>query len=33
LIGVTLRGLLGRKLRATLTAVPIVLGVAMISGT
>jgi len=32
-IGVTLRGLLGRKLRATLTAVAIVLGVAMISGT
>jgi putative ABC transport system permease protein len=32
-IGVALRGLLGRKLRATLTAVSIVLGVAMISGT
>jgi putative ABC transport system permease protein len=32
-IGVTLKGLLGRKLRATLTAVSIVLGVAMISGT
>jgi putative ABC transport system permease protein len=32
-INVTLRGLLGRKLRATLTAIAIVLGVAMISGT
>jgi putative ABC transport system permease protein len=32
-IGVALKGLLGRKLRATLTAVAIVLGVAMISGT
>jgi len=32
-IGVTLKGLLGRKLRASLTAVSIVLGVAMISGT
>jgi putative ABC transport system permease protein len=32
-IGVALRGLLGRKLRAALTAVAIVLGVAMISGT
>jgi putative ABC transport system permease protein len=32
-ITVALRGLLGRKLRATLTAVSIVLGVAMISGT
>ncbi len=31
--GVALKGLLGRKLRATLTAVAIVLGVAMISGT
>ncbi len=33
MIGVALRGLLGRKLRATLTAISIVLGVAMISGT
>jgi len=32
-IRVALRGLLGRKLRATLTAVAIVLGVAMVSGT
>jgi len=32
-IRVALRGLLGRKLRAVLTAVAIVLGVAMISGT
>jgi putative ABC transport system permease protein len=32
-IGVALKGLLGRKLRASLTAVAIVLGVAMISGT
>jgi putative ABC transport system permease protein len=32
-IRVALRGLLGRKLRASLTAVAIVLGVAMISGT
>jgi putative ABC transport system permease protein len=32
-IRVALRGLLGRKLRALLTAVAIVLGVAMISGT
>jgi putative ABC transport system permease protein len=32
-IGVALKGLLGRKLRAVLTAVSIVLGVAMISGT
>jgi putative ABC transport system permease protein len=31
-IGVALKGLLGRKLRATLTAFAIVLGVAMISG-
>jgi putative ABC transport system permease protein len=31
--GVALRGLLGRKLRATLTAIAIVLGVAMVSGT
>jgi putative ABC transport system permease protein len=30
---VTLKGLLGRKLRATLTAIAIVLGVAMVSGT
>src|SRR5437667_9962820 len=29
---VTLRGLAGRRLRATLTAIAIVLGVAMISG-
>lgn len=33
MIGVALKGLLGRKLRALLTAVAIVLGVAMISGT
>ena len=33
MIGVALKGLLGRKLRATLTAVAIVLGVAMVSGT
>jgi len=32
-IGVAIKGLLGRKLRAVLTAVAIVLGVAMISGT
>jgi putative ABC transport system permease protein len=32
-ITVALRGLLGRKLRTTLTAVAIVLGVAMVSGT
>jgi putative ABC transport system permease protein len=32
-IGVALKGLLGRKLRASLTAVSVVLGVAMISGT
>ena len=31
--GVALRGLLGRKLRATLTAFAIVLGVAMVSGS
>ena len=30
---VALRGLLGRKLRAVLTAFAIVLGVAMVSGT
>ena len=33
MIGVALRGLAGRKLRAALTAISIVLGVAMISGT
>jgi len=33
MLGVTLKGLAGRKLRATLTALAIVLGVAMISGT
>lgn len=33
MIGVALKGLMGRKLRATLTAISIVLGVAMISGT
>ncbi len=33
MIGVALKGLLGRKLRAALTAGAIVLGVAMISGT
>ena len=33
MIGVALRGLLGRKLRATLTAFAIVLGVAMVSGS
>ena len=33
MIGVALKGLLGRKLRAALTAFAIVLGVAMISGT
>jgi putative ABC transport system permease protein len=32
-IGVALKGLLGRKLRASLTAIAIVLGVAMVSGT
>ena len=32
MIGVAIKGLLGRKLRATLTAFAIVLGVAMISG-
>src|SRR2546423_13026277 len=32
-MGVALKGLMGRKLRAVLTAVSIVLGVAMISGT
>ena len=33
MIGVALRGLLGRKLRSVLTAFAIVLGVAMISGS
>src|SRR3981081_3058707 len=33
MIKVALKGLLGRKLRAVLTAVAIVLGVAMVSGT
>ncbi len=33
MIAVALKGLLGRKLRATLTAFAIVLGVAMVSGT
>ncbi len=33
MIGVALKGLAGRKLRAALTAVAVVLGVAMISGT
>ncbi len=33
MIAVALRGLAGRKLRATLTAIAIILGVAMISGT
>ena len=33
MLGVSLRGLLGRKLRAVLTGIAIVLGVAMISGT
>jgi putative ABC transport system permease protein len=33
MIGVALKGLLGRKLRAALTAIAIILGVAMISGT
>ncbi len=33
MISVALRGLAGRKLRATLTALAIILGVAMISGT
>jgi putative ABC transport system permease protein len=32
-IGVALKGLLGRKTRAALTAVAIVLGIAMVSGT
>ena len=33
MIGVTIKGLAGRKLRAVLTAIAIVLGVAMVSGT
>ena len=33
MLRVALKGLLGRKLRAALTAVAIVLGVAMMSGT
>ena len=33
MIRVALRGLLGRKLRTILTAIAIVLGVAMVSGT
>ncbi|MGH3071030.1 MAG: hypothetical protein ACRDNB_02015, partial [Gaiellaceae bacterium] len=33
MIKFALKGLLGRKLRTTLTAIAIVLGVAMISGT
>ena len=33
MITVILRGVVGRKLRAVLTAIAIVLGVAMISGT
>ena len=33
MIGVALKGLLGRKLRTLLTALAIVLGVSMISGT
>jgi putative ABC transport system permease protein len=33
MIGVALKGLLGRKLRASLTAIAIVLGIAMVSGT
>jgi putative ABC transport system permease protein len=33
MMGVTLRGLLGRKLRSLLTAFAIVLGIAMVSGT
>ena len=33
MIAVTLKGLAGRKLRAALTALAIVLGVAMVSGT
>ncbi len=33
MIGVALKGLAGRKLRASLTAIAIILGVAMVSGT
>ena len=33
MIAVTLKGLAGRKLRAALTTLAIVLGVAMVSGT
>ena len=33
MISVALKGLAGRKVRALLTAIAIVLGVAMISGT
>jgi putative ABC transport system permease protein len=33
MIAVTLKGLAGRKLRAALTALAIVLGVALVSGT
>ena len=33
MIAVALKGLLGRKLRALLTALAVVLGVAMVSGT
>src|SRR5438046_9024227 len=33
MLAVTLRGLAGRKFRASLTALAVVLGVAMISGT
>jgi putative ABC transport system permease protein len=33
MIGVALKGLAGRKLRAVLTAFAIVLGVAMVSGS
>ncbi len=33
MLGVALKGLAGRKVRALLTAIAIILGVAMISGT
>ena len=33
MIGVTLKGLFGRKLRSFLTALAVVIGVAMVSGT
>jgi len=33
MLRVALKGLLGRKLRTSLTAIAIVLGVAMVSGT